>query len=89
MFGKTKEAPAETGRYRCEMIQPVGKKGSLDEQIQKAMNKGDAKGWHLINATQHSAVVLLYWDTKPIRPEVYGLNPGSEGFDSGAPGRGD
>lgn len=66
MFRRRNQEPEESvsGRYHVVPVHTTRTHETLARHIEEAMNEGNAKGWHLINVTQHAGLVLLYWDTE-------------------------
>jgi len=60
-----------SGRYRVELVSGEMRQKSHQQSVQRVLDEGGTRGWHLVSATTTNAsgawVTGVYWDTAPER----------------------
>lgn len=63
------ESEARAGRYQVEFVSGQFREKKHQEEVQRVLDEGSARGWRLVSATTTNAgstwVTGVYWDTAP------------------------
>ncbi len=63
------ESEARAGRYQVEFVSGQFREKKHQEEVQRVLDEGSARGWRLVSATTTNTggawVTGVYWDTIP------------------------